>query len=362
MMPWWSIPSGLRLKRLPHNAMKELFEALRDAIARGEDAVLCTIVASSGSTPRGSGARMAVFADGTTRGTVGGGAVEHESIALARKALARRCALTQGFHLAPNQVADIGMVCGGQVVVAFQFFAGGDAAAQALFSYLAALFQMHRDAWLVTKLANGVAVELGVYTREEGLLFAEDIPEAEILPLLGPRVARTQGEPCYCVEPLTRAGFVYVFGGGHVSQALVPVLSKLEFSIVVYEDRERFASHARFPDAARILVAPFAEAAARVSITPNDYAVIMTRGHQADFEVLVQMLRTPASYIGMIGSRHKIAATHARLLAAGIPEAEFARIHSPIGLPIGAETPEEIAISIAAELIAHRANARRGEA
>ena len=96
-------------------------------------------------------------------------------------------------------------------------------------------------------------------------------------------------------------------------------------------------------------------------ITPEDYAVIMTRGHQGDFVVLEQMLRTEATYIGVIGSRHKIAATNARLLAAGIPEEALARIHTPIGLAIGAETPAEIAISVAAELIAHRAGIRKGE-
>lgn len=339
--------------------MKKLFSAMRDAVSRGEDAALCTIVASSGSTPRGSGAKMAVFADGTTCGTIGGGAVEHESIALAKEALARRCAFTRGFRLAPSQAADIGMICGGQVIVAFQFFAGGDAAALTLLSHIATLFDTQQDAWLVTKLSGGVAADMGVYARDTGLLFAKEIPEAEILPLLAPRAVRGQGEPCYYVEPLTRAGIVYVFGGGHVSQELVPLLAHVGFSVAVYEDRERFADPARFPGAVRTILAPFPEAAERVAVTRDDYIVIMTRGHQADFEVLAQMLRTPATYVGVIGSRHKIAATNARLLAAGIRETELARIHTPIGLPIGAETPAEIAVSIAAELIAHRANAKK---
>lgn len=343
------------------NDMKKLFETMRDALARGEDAVLCTIIASSGSTPRGSGAKMAVFAGGKTCGTIGGGAVEHESILLAQQALLRRETFAQGFNLAPNQVADIGMICGGKVVVAFSFFAGGDAEALALFTYIAGLFDVQKDTWLVTKLCDGAAVDMGVYARDTGFLFAKNIPEAAILPLLRPRAARGEGEPCYYVEPLTRAGIVYVFGGGHVSQELVPVLAHVGFSVAVYEERERFAAPELFPGAVRTIMAPFSEASARTGITPEDYAVIMTRGHQGDFIVLEQMLRTEATYIGVIGSRHKIAATNARLLAAGIPEEALARIHTPIGLAIGAETPAEIAISVAAELIAHRAGIRKGE-
>jgi xanthine/CO dehydrogenase XdhC/CoxF family maturation factor len=102
--------------------METLFCTMRDTLKSGGDLVLCTIIASSGSTPRGSGAKMAVFADGSTLGTVGGGAVEYESVRLAKKALAERTAFTHGFNLSHNQTADIGMICGGQVVVYFQFF------------------------------------------------------------------------------------------------------------------------------------------------------------------------------------------------------------------------------------------------
>ena len=157
------------------------------------------------------------------------------------------------------------------------------------------------------------------------------------------------------MEPLTRAEIVYVFGGGHVSAELVPLLAHVGFSVAVYEDRAEFGNAERFPDAVRIIRAPFEEAGTRISITPDDAIVIMTRGHQGDFVVLEQMLRTQAGYIGVIGSRHKIAATNRRLIETGIPETALGRIHTPIGLDIGAETPAEIAISIAAELIAHRA-------
>ena len=216
--------------------MKELFLKMRDAIACGKDTVLCTIIASSGSAPRGSGAKMAVFADGSTCGTIGGGAVEHESIGLAQQALSERAAFTHGFHLAPNQVADIGMICGGQVVVQFQFFAGGDAQALSLFSHIAALFGREKDAWLVTKLVDGAAACTGIYEKGAGLLYLNDVPEEAVLPLLRPRAVlqkEEQGRAGYYVEPLTRAEIVYVFGGGHVSAELVPLLAHVGFSVAV---------------------------------------------------------------------------------------------------------------------------------
>ena len=335
--------------------MKALFTAIRDALSGGGDVVLSSIIASSGSTPRGSGAKLALFADGSTKGTVGGGAVEFESIKLAKKAMSERAAFSHGFNLTKNQTADIGMICGGQVVVYFQYFAGGDPAAIRLFDGIVSLFDRHENAWLVSEIRDGGVQRMDACLQDGKPLFGSGISQETLLPLLRSRAMLLEGQPGYFVEPLTRAETVYVFGGGHVSQELVPLLSHVGFATVVFEDREAFADPALFPGCVRTVVGPFAEFEKQLKITCSDYIVIMTRGHQADFEVLHQALRTEASYIGVIGSRHKIAITNQRLIDAGIPEDALSRIHTPIGLPIGAETPAEIAVSIAAELIAHRA-------
>ncbi|NCB29982.1 MAG: XdhC/CoxI family protein, partial [Clostridia bacterium] len=333
--------------------METLFRSVRDALKAGKDLVLCSIIASSGSTPRGSGAKMAVFADGSTKGTIGGGAVEFESIKLAKQALQRRAAFFHGFNLAPNQTADIGMICGGQVEVYFQFFSSEDPEAVAMFDCIVDLYNKQENTWLVTKIQEDGVQKMGVFSPKDGLLFAEGIPQADILPLVKARAVLQEGNPTYYVEPLTRSEIVYVFGGGHVSQELVPILSHVGFAVAVFEDRPAFADPALFPTAIKTIEGNFQDISAKVTITSHDYVVIMTRGHQADFVVLSQALRTKASYIGVIGSRNKIAATHRRLLEAGIPEAELSRIHAPIGLPIQAETPAEIAISIAGQLILH---------
>ena len=155
--------------------------------------------------------------------------------------------------------------------------------------------------------------------------------------------------------PVSRPGTVWLFGGGHVSQALAAVLAPLDFRVAVYDDRPEFTGEDRFPLAVKRVAAPFGELRRHVPLGPDDYLVIMTRGHQADFEVLRETLRAPVRYLGCIGSRRKLAICRDRLLAEGFTEAEYARLHAPIGLAIGAETPEEIAVSIAAELIAVRA-------
>ena len=150
---------------------------------------------------------------------------------------------------------------------------------------------------------------------------------------------------------------VYLFGGGHVSQALAPVLDRIDFAVTVVEERPEFLSPDLFPTARALVRADFFRLSDALTLTADDYAIVMTRGHQADLEILLQILRSPARYVGCIGSRKKVAYTQAKLREAGIDEARIQSLHSPIGLAIGAETPAEIAVSIAAQLIAHRAGA-----
>jgi len=128
-----------------------------------------------------------------------------------------------------------------------------------------------------------------------------------------------------------------------------------DFRVSVYDQREQAVSKERFPEAAELRCGSFPEALSRLPpLTDEDYVVIMTPGHQADYEVLSQALRTPAGYIGCIGSRKKVAAARERLLADGFTDREIGRVYAPIGLPIGGETPAEVAVSVAAQLIACR--------
>ena len=149
-------------------------------------------------------------------------------------------------------------------------------------------------------------------------------------------------------------------GGGHVSLEVAHIARRLEFELVVIDDRSEFASPERFPMAARVVCAPFLEALDALGSRESDYYVILTRGHAHDRDCLEHVLRGKYAYAGMIGSRTKVAAVKAALEAAGIARETLDGVHSPIGLSIGAQTPAEIAVSIAAELVWERA--RRGPA
>lgn len=158
------------------------------------------------------------------------------------------------------------------------------------------------------------------------------------------------------VKEFKLASTAYIFGGGHVAYALEPVLRHVDFRTVVIDDREEYANPERYPYAERTLaVDNFDNAFDDIETDEDSYIIIVTRGHRGDLQVLRQALKAPHAYLGMIGSRRKNRLLYDTLLEEGFKEEDFAEIHSPIGLSIGSETPEEIAISIVAEIIQVRA-------
>lgn len=159
------------------------------------------------------------------------------------------------------------------------------------------------------------------------------------------------------VEPILPQPVLYIFGGGHVSMALAAAAHTAGFAIGVVDDREAFANKERFP-MAREVYTSYEEAFEKLQPNASTYMVIVTRGHKDDMRVLRWAAGTDARYIGMIGSKRKVLSVYKALETEGVPAERLARVHAPVGLEIGALTPEEIAISIAAELIAVRRNAQ----
>lgn len=323
--------------------MKNLIDHVIERIERGENVALCTVLASSGSSPRGAGARMAVFADGTTMGTVGGGRVELLAAQDGAKILNGAATCLRAFDLAPEQVNSIGMICGGKVSIYYQLVAAAEL--PTLYAIRTAL-RTDENSWLYLCIRDGAVEKFSVVTAEEG----KQDPE-----LFTSRAVLRKGEPLIYAEPLVQAGQVYIFGGGHVGQALVPVLAGVGFRVTLFDNRPELADQAHFPAADRVILGDYRHISEKVTLKPQDYAVIMTPGHQSDYELLEQVLRSPLRYVGCIGSRHKIARTQQLLREAGISEEAIQAVKSPIGLPILAQTPAEIAISIAAEMIRCRA-------
>jgi len=159
------------------------------------------------------------------------------------------------------------------------------------------------------------------------------------------------------VEPILPTPTLYIFGGGHVSSAVAKAANAVGFGITVIDDRAAYANQERFPMASELHTS-FEDAFAKVQPNASSYLLIVTRGHKDDMRVLAWAVRTEARYIGMIGSKRKVLSVYKALEREGYSETEFERVHAPVGLDIGALTPEEIAISITAELIAVRRNAQ----
>lgn len=158
----------------------------------------------------------------------------------------------------------------------------------------------------------------------------------------------------FFLEPVLNKPHLTVFGAGHIAQPLVKICSLLDFSITVVDDREEFLNFNNFPTADQLLTLPYKEFFANSNIKENDFLVIVTRGHQYDYQVLKNVIDSQAKYIGMIGSSRKIKTVYDKLRDDGISEDELEQVHAPIGLDIGSETPAEIAVAIAAEIIAVR--------
>jgi xanthine dehydrogenase accessory factor len=161
------------------------------------------------------------------------------------------------------------------------------------------------------------------------------------------------------IEPILPPALLYVFGAGHVSAALYKAALAAGFDITVIDDRESYANRERFPLAREVVADDFDQAMSQLKPTEAAYIVIVTRGHRDDMRVLRWAVQTPARYIGMIGSKRKTISIFRELQKEGLRAELFDRVHAPIGLDIGAVTPEEIAVSIAAELIAVRRKSER---
>lgn len=315
--------------------MKTVFSALRRAITEQVNTVLVTVLSSTGSAPRGAGSQMLVGSCGLLAGTVGGGAVEGRAIEEAMCLLREGgCAESQSYPLHPSLQDDIGMVCGGDMTLLLSPVPCIDTRWQAAVDAVIARFEARQGGVVWMPLSGSKAP----IVTDSGV--AE--PEAGYFPVELPFTQR-----------------VVVFGAGHISRALVPLLRLVDFSVTVYDDRPEFAVADAFPHADSVLCGSYEAIEENLPLYSDDFIVVLTSGHNFDFEVLHQVLRREFPYVGVIGSATKTAAVNKRLWASGISKEATDRVHTPIGTKIGAVTPEEIAISITGELISVRAARRK---
>jgi len=347
----------------------ELFQELE----KGSDVCLATIIRQVGSAPRSQGTRFFVRKDGSIHGTIGGGRLEADVIEKCRQALMSRESSLEVFRLRGTDVAETDMICGGDVDVFIEPVYAQDAGARELFGEAMKVAARGGKALMVTPVLSGpvsgleerriLLVQgkepLGVIRSlpgfSDGLLsdFDRFFESSGFILRSG---ASSDGSLVDCfLEPILSRPVVYLFGGGHISLHLARLIKMVDFKLVVVDDRREYSNPDRFPEADGIWTRDFDGVLDETELGPDAYVVIVTRGHLYDKEVLSQALKKETAYVGMIGSRRKRALIYRALEEEGVTREQLARVHAPIGLDIGAETPEEIAVSIVAELIAVRA-------
>ena len=335
------------------------FVKLLETLAAGQGLVLATIVETEGSTPQVAGASAVFSKTGLVTGTVGGGLLEARVGSFAEEALGDGRARLVSVRLDADPSDMEGAICGGTAKVLVD---PGVGASRGIIESALDGLRKRRPGALVSRITPGTGDLISV---ERGWLpaGAPVLPDDPVLGDLGPDVLGDvikggrpgllrAGHSTLFVEPVLPLPRLVIAGAGHVGQAVARLGSLLDFSVTVIDDRAEFANAATIAGADEIVVGPIGEAVRNVEDAPDNYFVIVTRGHQKDAEALRAAVGRPAAYIGMIGSKRKIELMQCEFLESGWATAEeWAAIHAPIGLDIGSRTVEEIAVSIAAELV-----------
>ena len=319
-----------------------LFSTLQSRLSKGDSAVLATVCAKSGSTPRGAGARMLLTDDGF-EGSVGGGSLERQvEDAMLEMQRDGAQAVMMDFALDGQRAADEGMICGGAMTVLLERLEPTPKTVS-LFAEVA------------LRLEKGHATCIEAALRPDGV--ARRLLESWSD---GPPVERiAEDEATIILQRIAPQPRCLIFGGGHVGRATALLAHQTGFAVTLVDDRPDFADSSAYPAPVdvrlRDLTKPMDDLA-----TTNAYMVIVTRGHRHDGAVLGQALKSDAGYIGMIGSRRKRDMLYRELRAQGASNEQLAEVRCPIGLDIGAQTPEEIAVSVVAEMIQFKAERERG--
>jgi xanthine dehydrogenase accessory factor len=342
--------------------MQNILHDLEDVIRHGKSVAYTALVETRGSTPQKAGAMMLVFPDGSQTGTLGGGCVEAE---VKRRALRL---LDQGereiltFQLDSDYGWDDGLICGGRMRMLVDPVRPTDDLA-----YYHTLAETLNEGQACTEAVVIDADKAGAGSQEADRFLLDADGNVLAARSGGKRPESLSGN----LKPLVRRPRPYVVdgisylprlercrllivGAGHVGQKVAELAGDAGFDIWVVDDREQYCNPERFPQAKRLIVDQVDTALSGLELDPNTYCIIVTRGHNHDEEALYHLAEKGARYVGMIGSRRKIKMIFEDLLKEGISRKALAAIHAPLGFDIGSQTVPEIAISIVAELIAHR--------
>lgn len=345
------------------NEHEYLAKTMNEHLEDGSPVVLVSIISQQGSTPRSGGAKMLVASDGKSCGTIGGSLLEAAAILEAKVSLSSGKSKILTYELSDKDAA-LGMICGGKVEILLDYLPASAENREFSRNWYVSV-QKGKEFYLLTHLkgdANTLQVlGHGILYADSGIFVGRSLKDSDverlkaelynissssILPLEDSRVI---------VDRIRKLKTLYCFGAGHVAVPTAHLAALVGFRVVVIDDRPEYANVERFPEANEIIVnKDFHNALDGLEINEDSFIVIVTRGHQYDRSVLEQSLKTSAGYIGMISSRRKRETIYEALIAQGVRKEQLEQVHSPIGVDIGGETPEEIAVSIVAELIKMR--------
>lgn len=349
--------------------MKNMYAHLVNLFEKKKPLVLATIIETKGSSPQIPGA-SAIFSSKELllAGTIGGGVLEANAQKKSIQALKKRETLVCDFSLKDDINSDKGAICGGEIKIIID--ACPEKYRDTFNSIIKSLNQ--RKPGILATFINKISkqkVELSRYWIEEKekfaanlakhlSLFKEEIEEtllkgkSKLLKINEKISSERIKENFLFLEPIFPLPQLVIFGAGHIGQALAHLGSLLSFEVTVIDDRAEFANKEKFPDTDHIIIKDIGKALQNFPISPDTYFVIVTRGHQYDAEALRQIIKSKAAYIGMIGSKKKIALIRKKILEQKFAtDRQFDSIYAPIGIDINSKTVEEIAVSIMGQLI-----------
>ncbi len=341
--------------------MREVLAELIQAMRAGKPVAWCRLVETRGSTPQKAGAAMLVREDGSQAGTLGGGCVEAEVKRRALGLLAENRPEVCTFQLDSDYGWDDGLICGGRMKIIAEPVAASSRVEY--FDRLAGMIERGEgctEALVFDSEASGLAVPNGMLFDANGQLVTSLRASPQDLGPLVDHLRPLQDRP----RPYSAHGVAYlpvlsrcrlvIVGGGHVGQAVGQLAADLDFDVWIVDDRAEYVSEERFPLAQRRICGPIERVLADLEITSDTYCLIVTRGHNHDQEALFHLADRGARYVGLIGSKRKIKMILENLTAEGVSREALAAVYAPLGIDIGSQTVPEIAVSICAELVAHR--------
>ena len=332
-------------------------ECARLAGGRGGAGALASVARRRGSLPMSATAKMLVTLDGARIGTVGGGCLEAEIIDRALSAAERGAPAVSEHTLANELAGDYGLTCGGTATIVVEPVHRSPELA-ACYSACAELLARDGRGVLVTALdwSSGIKKALVTTDAVYGPATAAMLATASVVDVGREEPMLRDG---MLIEPLRGAPRLIVFGGGHVGGSIGRAAAFAGWRVTIVDDRSEYADATRHPDAERTVASDYAQISPVLGIDEECYVVVATRGHQHDALLVDQLARMRIRYLGMLGSRRKVALTWRLLERWGVPRERLDTVHAPVGVAIGADTPEEIAISVVAEMITVRREGSR---